>query len=85
MCIIVIKPAGIKMPAMSTLENCWYNNNDGAGFMYATGGTVHIEKGFMSLKDLREKGKKWRIEYNNFPISTLGWLSPNQKLAEYLV
>ena len=41
---------------------------------------------FMSLKDLREKGKKWRIEYNNFPISTLGWLSPNQKLlAEYLV
>ena len=41
---------------------------------------------FMSLKDLREKGKKWRIKYNNFPISTLGWLSPNQKLlAEYLV
>lgn len=39
---------------------------------------------FISLADLREKGKKWRIEYNNFPINTLGWLSPNQKLAEYL-
>ena len=23
---------------------------------------------FMSLEDLREKGKRWRIEYNNFPM-----------------
>lgn len=40
---------------------------------------------FMGLKDLKEKGKRWRIEYNNFPISTLGWLSPNEKLAQHLV
>ena len=37
---------------------------------------------FMSLKDLKKKKKRWRIEYNNFPISTLGWLSPNQKLEQ---
>ncbi len=40
---------------------------------------------FMSLEDLRIKGKRWRIEYNNFPMRPLGWLSPNQKLAEYLM
>ena len=40
---------------------------------------------FMSLEDLRKKGKRWRIEYNNFPMRPLGWLSPNQKLAEYLM
>ena len=40
---------------------------------------------FMSLEDLREKGKRWRIEYNNFPMRPLGWLSPNEKLAEYLM
>ena len=44
MCIIAIKPAGVKLPADTTLENCWYNNPDGAGFMYAAGGTVHIQR-----------------------------------------
>ena len=38
---------------------------------------------FVSLEDLREKGKRWRIEYNNFPMRPLGWISPNEKLAEY--
>ena len=70
MCIIVIKPAGVKMPAMETLENCWYNNNDGAGFMYATGGTVHIEKGFMTLKDFKAALKRLKksIDVVNTPI-----------------
>ena len=43
----------------------------------------YFENKFFSLEDLREKGKRWRIEYNNFPMRPLGWLSPNQKLAEY--
>ena len=40
---------------------------------------------FMSLEGLREKVKRWRIEYNNFPMRPLGWLSQNEKLAEYLM
>ena len=70
MCIIVIKPAGIKLPAMNTLENCWYNNNDGAGLMYAAGGTVHIEKGFMSLKDFKAALKRLKksIDEVNTPV-----------------
>lgn len=53
MCVIAIKPAGINMPAETTIDNMWYNNRDGAGLMYAANGTVHIEKGFMTLKALK--------------------------------
>lgn len=31
---------------------------------------------FFSLEDLRNRGKTWRKEYNNFPMRPLGWLSP---------
>jgi len=42
------------MPGHSTIENCWYNNPDGARFYcMPPRGTVHIEKGFMSLKALK--------------------------------
>ena len=70
MCIIAIKPAGKKLPATATIENCWYNNNDGAGFMYAAGGTVHIEKGFMTLKDFKAALKRLDRDINviNTPV-----------------
>ena len=70
MCIIAIKPAGTKMPAATTIENMWHNNRDGAGFMYATDGTVHIEKGFMTLKDCKKALKRLEktIDVVNTPI-----------------
>ncbi len=84
MCIIAIKPAGTKMPATATIENMWYNNSDGAGFMYATNGTVHVEKGFMNLEDL--KAALTRLEKSidvvntpvilHFRITTHGKTSP---------
>ena len=33
---------------------------------------------FYSLEDLRNQGKEWRKEYNNFPMRPLGWLSPRE-------
>ena len=38
----------------------------------------YFENKFFSLEDLRNKGKDWRKEYNNFPMRPLGWLSPNE-------
>ena len=38
---------------------------------------------FISLEDLKEKGKRWLREYNNFPMRPLKWLSPIEKLQEY--
>ena len=70
MCIIAIKPAGVKMPTMATIENCWYNNSDGAGLMYAKDGNVHIEKGLMTLKDFKAALKRLEktIDTTSTPI-----------------
>lgn len=84
MCIIAIKPAGVKMPATSTIENMWHNNSDGAGFMYAKGGNVHIRKGFMTLAALKSAIKKLEKEVDvvntpivlHFRITTHGGTSP---------
>lgn len=84
MCIIAIKPTGVKMPTTETIENCWYNNQDGAGLMYTAGSTVHIKKGFMSLKDfkaaLTRLGKSINVTNTpmvfHFRITTHGETSP---------
>jgi len=51
MCVIVYKPKDTKMPDYETLKNCFENNGDGAGYMFAHGGRVHIVKGLMTLED----------------------------------
>ena len=43
----------------------------------------YYKRVFMSYEDLKEKGKRWLKEYNNFPMSPLKWLSPKEKLLEY--
>jgi predicted glutamine amidotransferase len=54
MCIIVYKPSGIKLPNKEVLKTCFDNNKDGAGFMYAHKGQVHIKKGFMDFSSFEE-------------------------------
>lgn len=43
----------------------------------------YYNKVFWSLEDLRNRGKEWRKEYNNFPMRPLGWLSPKEFLKRY--
>ena len=38
---------------------------------------------FINLEDLKEKGRRWLREYNNFPMRPLKWMSPIEKLREY--
>ena len=38
---------------------------------------------FYSLEDLRNQGKHWLKEYNNFPMKPLKWLSPREYLNQY--
>lgn len=52
MCIIVYKPAGAELPEKSILKNCWANNPDGAGIMWADRGVVRGRKGFMKQKQV---------------------------------
>ena len=44
----------------------------------------YYDKVFYSLEDLRNRAKYWIREYNNFPMRPLGWLSPKEKLEEYM-
>lgn len=55
MCIILAKPAGVAMPDSSIISECWENNPDGAGYMYASKGIVYIEKGIMTFDGLTSK------------------------------
>ena len=43
----------------------------------------YYDKVFYSLEDLRNRGKDWMKEYNNFPMKPLKWLSPNEMLEKY--
>ena len=84
MCVICVKPAGTKMPPSSWIENMWYSNPDGAGFMYADGKKVYIQKGYMNLKDfeqaLKNLEKKMDLEtvslVMHFRIGTAGGNTP---------
>lgn len=63
MCVIAAKPAGVKFPGEETLNNMFWNNPDGAGYMYAEKGVVYIQKGLMTRDDFgasinRLKAKK---------------------------
>ena len=80
MCVICIKPKGVEMPNETWIENMWYNNNDGAGFMWADGKRVHIKKGYMDLSDfldaLDDLGDKKKLKelpiVMHFRIGTAG-------------
>lgn len=54
MCIIAVKPAGKKMWSDDLISTMFFNNPDGAGFMYPENGGVRIRKGFMELKALKK-------------------------------
>lgn len=53
MCIIAVKYHGQKFPEWTTLERCFDNNPDGAGFMYPKNGKVQIKKGLMTWEEFR--------------------------------
>lgn len=50
MCIIAYKPLNVAFPEENILQNCFDNNDDGAGFMYTHNGEVHIHKGYETFE-----------------------------------
>ena len=47
MCIIGLKPHGVKMPTKAEMRACFTANRDGAGIAVVRDGTVKVYKGFM--------------------------------------
>ena len=48
MCIAIYKPENKEIPR-ETLETCFENNPDGAGYMYAEDKKLHVRKGFFEM------------------------------------
>lgn len=84
MCVICCKPSGADMPLQTYIDNMWNRNSDGAGIMYAVDGRVHIEKGFMSYEDFKDRLKSLGEQYDlkklplvmHFRITTHGGTKP---------
>lgn len=55
MCILVYKPAGVKLPAKNLIKNCYDNNPDGCGMMWVEGGEVKIDKGLYDFETFYSK------------------------------
>lgn len=80
MCIIMSKPQNVAFPEENILRNCWDNNPDMGGFMYAMDGKVHIYKGydtwekFMTALNSSRKHTGDDVAYVcHFRISTQGY------------
>jgi len=76
MCVIVIKKAGVLMPNEENIRDMWERNSDGAGFMYAVGGEVIIEKGFMTLRDFNNAlaGAEKRLHSKGYIIKEVPFI-----------
>lgn len=54
MCLIIAKPAGVKMPSNKLMKRAFDNNPDGFGLAYRlSGGMPHIKKGAMTFKAVK--------------------------------
>jgi predicted glutamine amidotransferase len=79
----VYKPTTAKMPSKRTLQKCWDNNRDGAGYMFPSNGNVVIKKGFMKFKDFYANLQNDLKRYGEFTpfvlhfrIQTQGGVNP---------
>ena len=80
MCVIAYKPLNVAFPEEATLKNCWDNNPDMAGFMYAWNDHVYIHKGYEKFEDFMKALNKVREKTGDdipfvlhFRISTQGY------------
>lgn len=66
MCIIAYKPASAAFPNKKILQNCFANNPDGGGYMFAApDGQVHIVKGLMTFTAFYNSLKNTRVRYGD--------------------
>lgn len=77
MCVIVVKPKGVKMPSKNVLRRCHKRNDDGAGFAIKRRGEIIISKGFFKFGTLMQRLGSHRITEDDellihFRISTSG-------------
>lgn len=80
MCVIAYKPLNVAFPEEAVLKNCWENNPDMGGFMYAWNDHVYIQKGYMTFDSFKKALDRAREKTGDkvpyvlhFRISTQGY------------
>ena len=63
MCLALLKRPGAYLPD-EYLRTAWQNNPDGAGYMFADSGLLHVRRGFGKLKKFL---KAWKADMRNHP------------------
>ena len=81
MCIIAVSKKGVRQPSLEQLRTMYDNNPDGAGYMFARDGKVHIHKGFMTYVDFEKAIKAEKFTKDDpvvyhFRISTQAGVNP---------
>ena len=83
MCIIVVQPKNKKI-SRTTLEICYANNPDGAGYMFSYNGRLFVRKGFFTFDSFYQAYKLDHIDNGthstfvlHFRIATHGLLDKN--------
>jgi len=81
MCIIAVSKKGVRQPSLDQLRIMYDNNPDGAGYMFARSGKVHIHKGFMTWEDFERSVKAENFTKDDpvvyhFRISTQAGVNP---------
>ena len=78
MCVIAIQPRGIQI-SREHLENCWDNNNHGAGIMYSVDGKIIVKKEMKSFdkfySHIEEATKHDTSVVIHFRIATSGGIN----------
>jgi len=82
MCIIAVSARGKRQPSWDELQQMFFNNPDGAGYMTARKGKVEISKGYMDWNDFAHAlkfenfGEKDPVVYH-FRVSTQAGVQPS--------
>lgn len=58
MCVICSSPKGITQPSVKLIKQMFRANPDGAGYMFASNGSVRISKGYMTATEFLNAIKK---------------------------
>ncbi len=64
MCVAIVLPAGRKISAQMIAAS-WMQNDDGAGFAYADGGKVVLNKGHMTLGSFMNEFQRARAKFED--------------------
>ena len=65
MCIAIYKPENVEIPK-ETLETCFENNPDGAGYMFAEDKKLHVRKGFFDMDKFWNSYKRNKNKQNSY-------------------